>query len=88
MHDCCPGCGLHFDREPGYFLGAMYVSYGLGVAFIVTAGAILWILTRWRVEKVAIWAILLFLPFTPMLTFFSRVLWIYIDQAIDPETRD
>lgn len=66
----------------------MYVSYGLGVAFIVTAGAILWILTRWRVEKVAIWAILLFLPFTPMLTFFSRVLWIYIDQAIDPETRD
>jgi hypothetical protein len=28
----CPTCGLHFEREPGFFQGAMYVSYGLGVA--------------------------------------------------------
>src|SRR4051812_24822754 len=27
MHDVCPVCGLKFDREPGYFLGAMYFSY-------------------------------------------------------------
>jgi len=27
------------------------------------------------------------LPFAPMLTFLSRVLWIYLDQTIDPETR-
>ena len=27
----CPTCGLHFEREPGFFQGAMYVSYGLGV---------------------------------------------------------
>jgi hypothetical protein len=24
-------------------------------------------------------------PFAPMLTFLSRVLWIYLDQSIDPE---
>jgi uncharacterized protein (DUF983 family) len=85
MHDCCPTCGLHFNREPGYFLGAMYISYGLGVAFIVVFGAVLWVLTRWRVDKVAIWAVLLFLPFVSMLTFLSRVLWIYLDQKFDPE---
>lgn len=27
MFDNCPVCGLKFEREQGYFLGAMYVSY-------------------------------------------------------------
>jgi hypothetical protein len=36
-------------------------------------------------DKIAIWAFLLLLPFAPMLTFLSRVLWIYLDQKIDPE---
>ena len=26
MNDPCPDCGLVFQREEGYFLGAMYVS--------------------------------------------------------------
>jgi uncharacterized protein (DUF983 family) len=29
MVDACEECGYRFDREPGYFLGAMYISYGL-----------------------------------------------------------
>jgi hypothetical protein len=85
MHDRCPVCGLHFNREPGYFLGAMYIGYGLALAFIVVPGATLWVLTGWRLDKIAIGAVLLFLPFAPMLTFLSRVLWIYLDQKIDPE---
>jgi hypothetical protein len=31
MNDNCERCNYHFDREPGYFLGAMYISYGLAV---------------------------------------------------------
>jgi len=85
MNDRCLVCGLHFNREAGYFLGAMYISYGLGLAFVVGFGAILWWITHWRVDKIAIWAVLLFLPFAPMLTFLSRVLWIYLDQTMDPE---
>ncbi|HYM74681.1 MAG TPA: hypothetical protein VE377_01780 [Candidatus Dormibacteraeota bacterium] len=85
MHERCPACGLHFNREPGYFLGAMYIGYGLGLAFVVGLGAVLWALTSWRLDKVAIWAVLTFLPFAPMLTFLARVLWIYLDQKIDPE---
>jgi uncharacterized protein (DUF983 family) len=87
MHDRCPTCDLRFEREPGYFLGAMYIGYALGLVFIVGTGAVLWALSRWRVDKVAIWAVLLFLPFAPMLTLLSRVLWIYLDQKIDPETK-
>lgn len=31
MKKQCGNCGYRFDREPGYFLGAMYVSYALAV---------------------------------------------------------
>jgi Protein of unknown function (DUF983) len=87
MNDRCPVCGLPFNREQGYFLGAMYISYGLALALLFVIGLILWVLTTWRLDQIAIWAVLFFLPFAPMLTFLSRVLWIYLDQTIDPETK-
>jgi uncharacterized protein (DUF983 family) len=33
MKEKCASCNYSFDREPGYFLGAMYVSYGIAVLF-------------------------------------------------------
>jgi uncharacterized protein (DUF983 family) len=35
MHEKCSSCGLHYEMEPGFFQGAMYVSYALGVALSV-----------------------------------------------------
>ena len=87
MHDRCLQCDLRFNREPGYFLGAMYVSYGLALVLIAAIGAALWALTSWRVDKITIWAVVLFLPFAPVLTLLSRVVWIYLDQALDPEKK-
>ena len=63
----------------------MYISYGIALVLIVALGVVLWTITRWRLDKVAIVSMLLFLPFVPMLTLLSRVLWIYLDQKIDPE---
>ncbi|HNP34078.1 MAG TPA: DUF983 domain-containing protein [Flavobacterium sp.] len=37
MHDHCSHCGLHYQLEPSFFYGAMYVSYGLTVAVGVAA---------------------------------------------------
>jgi len=31
MNERCSECNYKFDREPGYFLGAMYISYGIAV---------------------------------------------------------
>ena len=39
MFDDCPVCGLHFEIEPGFFWGAMYVSYAMTVAMMITVGA-------------------------------------------------
>jgi uncharacterized protein (DUF983 family) len=85
MQERCLNCGLKFEREQGYFLGAMYISYVLALITIVAVGLLLWASTAWSLQKIVLWAVLLFLPLAPTLTLFSRVLWIYLDQAIDPE---
>ena len=35
MHERCSHCQTKFKIEPSFFYGAMYVSYGLGVALAV-----------------------------------------------------
>ena len=84
MHERCPICDLKFEREEGYFLGAMYISYGIGVVMICAFAVGMWLLTRWSLQKVVVWGIVLFIPFAPLIAIYSRVLWIYLDRSIDP----
>lgn len=39
LHEHCPVCGLKYEKEVGFYYGAMYVSYGLGVALFVACWA-------------------------------------------------
>ena len=43
MHEQCSHCDLRYEKEPGFFYGAMYVSYAMMVAVFVT----LWVLNTW-----------------------------------------
>jgi len=36
LNEKCPKCGLKFEKEVGFYFGAMFVSYALGVALFVT----------------------------------------------------
>jgi uncharacterized protein (DUF983 family) len=85
MHERCEVCDLKYEREAGYFLGAMYISYGLALATIAFLAVLLWSVTSWSIVKDIVWACVLFLPLAPWLTLFARVLWIYLDQTVDPE---
>jgi uncharacterized protein (DUF983 family) len=42
MHKECPHCKLRFEVEPGFFIGAMYVSYAMSVGLILTISLILY----------------------------------------------
>ena len=85
MFERCPVCDLQFEREPGYFLGAMYVSFVLGLVVVAGIAVVLWVATGWGFTKVTTWAVVLFLPLAPAITLFARVLWIYLDQTVDPD---
>jgi len=87
MQEECSVCHLRYTREPGYFLGAMYISYGLGLPVVALFAFLIWAATGWWITKDVIWAVVLFLPLAPAITFLSRVLWIYLDQKFDPARR-
>ncbi|WP_082489514.1 DUF983 domain-containing protein [Pedobacter sp. Leaf176] len=40
----CPVCNLKFEREPGFFYVAMFVSYAMNVAEIITIGVAAYVL--------------------------------------------
>jgi hypothetical protein len=85
MNDPCPVCGLIFEREQGYFLGAMYISYAIGLVFLVTFFFIATaLLPGWNGIVVALVAVVPYLPFIPAVFRYSRVLWIYYDRYICP----
>ena len=52
MNPSCDVCGLHFERESGYFVGAMYVSYGLGVLTILPVAVLLILVAGWSLAAV------------------------------------
>jgi uncharacterized protein (DUF983 family) len=44
MDNKCQNCNYKFEIEPGFFFGAMYVSYGIVIAEIVACMILFWYL--------------------------------------------
>ena len=84
VYDACPVCGLKFHREQGYFIGAMYVSYGLSIPPMLALVLILGRLTSWPFAWACAGAFVAYLPFVPLVMRISRVIWIWIDRSVDP----
>jgi hypothetical protein len=81
----CPECNLKFEREPGYFLGAMYFSYMLSIPPVLVLVLLLWWLTAWRFDVVLVAAFVAYLPLVPLVTRFARVVWLHVDRHFDPD---
>jgi uncharacterized protein (DUF983 family) len=89
MHDTCPECRHQFGREPGYFTGAMFVSYTLAVPLLFIIFIILWQVfsTTWPLTLNLLVTFIVFLPFVPIIFRYSRIIWMYVDWKLDPEKR-
>ena len=84
MHPECLICGLTFEREQGYFVGAIYVNYG-ATALLLVAGSVA--LERFTDISLA-WQLTLWGAFAIVfpLGFFrhSRSLWMSLDYIVNP----
>ncbi len=83
MYPDCPVCGVHFERETGYFLNAMFFAYALG--FVILAPTALYLYLRgvstgWFAAIISAETLL----FWPLVFRYSRVLWMHADQLMDP----
>jgi uncharacterized protein (DUF983 family) len=84
MRLACAHCGLKFEREQGYFIGAIYINYAATVLIAVPGFFILDVFTNITIDQqLALW-----IPFTvifPLLFFHhSRSLWLVLDHWFNP----
>jgi uncharacterized protein (DUF983 family) len=82
MNAHCPVCNRKFERAPGYFVGAMYVSYGIAVVLLGGLFAILrfGVVPSWPLERVVILAFAAYLLFVAPIYRWSRIIWIYVGE--------
>jgi uncharacterized protein (DUF983 family) len=87
LRDRCPRCGVRFEREEGYFLGAYALNLivaefvGLGLAIVLIFKTDLWHLPLIWQEVIAV---ALAIAFPVILFPFSRTVWIAMDLMFHP----
>ncbi|WP_343747811.1 DUF983 domain-containing protein [Fluviicola sp.] len=85
-HEHCPKCGLKYEKEVGFYYGAMYVSYALGVALFVTC----WVSFNLFFPGTGTWtqiAIIsgLSIVVSPYFYALSKIIWANLFFSYDPE---
>jgi len=91
MNNECTNCGLHFEVEPGFFVGAMYFSYGVTVALLIMVGLILYVLGLNEFYTYITSVVLINLLLLPLIFRYSRISFLYLFggvkyQGIDLES--
>jgi len=86
MKHSCDKCDLDFEREPGYYYGAMYVSYALTIAMAVALFVAYFVLfpTFNSVTYIVALTIML-LVLAPWTFRTSRVIWLNFFIKFKPE---
>jgi uncharacterized protein (DUF983 family) len=81
MNETCSVCGHRFMREPGFFQGAMYISYLIALAtFMVLAWSAYFLLApRWGVLAALGLAVTLQMLLVPRMYRLARVIWAHLN---------
>ena len=82
MHERCAACGLRYEREQGYFVGAIYINYAVTVAVAVSVVLVLdWTVGLTLDQQLAIGVALGVL--VPLAFFrYARSLWLAVDHLV------
>ncbi len=84
MRSACPRCGLRFEHEPGYFVGAMAVNFAIVAIAFVAVLVVAMILTVPDVPVGTVLAVTVpIVTIGPIIVYpFSKTLWVAIDRSI------
>jgi uncharacterized protein (DUF983 family) len=84
MNLVCAVCDLRFERAQGYWVGAIYVNYGVTTLIAVAGFFLLRATAGLESEQLALW-----IPFAivfPLWFFrYSRSLWLGLEYGLNPE---
>lgn len=88
MPSACPVCGQVYEPEPGFYWGAMYISFAFSTAIMLVVGFAVYYLLHdpdtWvYITAVAVVALLL----TPLSLRYSRTLMLYLFGGVRYDAR-
>ncbi len=78
MPERCPECGFYNQPEPGFYWGAMFLSYAISVALCMLLFGFIFFFWGWRLPEFIISATLLLFSLFPITARYARVFWAYI----------
>ncbi len=78
MPDTCPVCGRDIQIEPGFYLGAMWVSYPLVMLLLIVSLLVSYLVFRLDLMVSFGIALALLLVLLPLILRYSRVLFLYL----------
>ena len=76
MHERCSNCHTKYKMEPSFFFGAMYVSYGVGIAFAVPAFVIPYFFLNVSLLNTFFIIVATLFVFLPLIVRLSRNIWV------------
>ena len=88
MPEACPVCQQHYEPEPGFYWGAMYISFGFSTGIMLAVGVLIYYLLHnpdtW-VYVGAVTAVTLLLA--PLSFRYARAVMLYAFGGIDFDPR-
>ena len=88
MHPSCSHCGHVYEREPGFFLGSVYINYGLTALVICVVYPILIYRATITPRALLISATIFMIIFPIWFFRYARALWCGFDEWVDPVPDD
>lgn len=85
MYERCSHCNTKYKIEPSFFFGAMYVSYGVGIAFAVAAFVISFLIIKASLTTTFIAIVITLIVFMPFIIRVSRNIWINFFIHYEPQ---
>jgi uncharacterized protein (DUF983 family) len=85
MKRFCAHCGLDNKQEPGFYIGAMYASYALGVALGLVTGVTSYFIFHLTLSQILLVIASALLIMAPLNFRLSRLIWINIWVHYDDE---
>ena len=87
MNEHCSHCGLHYQIEPSFFYGAMYVNYGLTVALGVAVFLITKVLMNFSITQSFISIIVALVALMPINLRLARNIYINMFVSYDAKAK-
>jgi uncharacterized protein (DUF983 family) len=87
MHERCSVCNTKYKIEPSFFYGAMYISYGIGVAFAVAAFITSYFFIGLDVVPSFISIIVVLVLLGPIIMRLARNIWINMFLSYDENAK-